>query len=56
MGVVGWSMLVVHLVLFIYLRKRYIGKKNIAEKKAAELNAENINLKSRVKSLEEMFG
>lgn len=56
MGIVGWLMMVAHLGLFVYLRKKYIGKKNKAEKLAAELNAENINLRSKLKSYQDLLG
>lgn len=56
MGVAGWIMMIAHLGLFFYLRRKYVGKKNKAEKLAAELNAENINLKSQLKSYTELFG
>ena len=55
MGVVGWIMLFVHVGLFVFLRKMYIGKKNRAEKRAAEMEVENISLKSKVKDYEEFF-
>lgn len=49
-------MLVLHLGLFVYLRRKYIGKKNQAEKTAAELKAENINIKAQLQSYKDLIG
>ena len=56
MGLGGWIMLVIHIALFVYLRKRYIGKKQRAEKRAAQFEIENIDLRSKVQSYEDLFG
>lgn len=56
MGPVGWIMLFVHIALFVYLRKRYVGKKNRAEKRAAEYEIENLELRSKVKDYKDLFG
>lgn len=48
MGVVGWSMLVVHLALFFVFRRNVAKKKRVLEKDNAELRRDLIQAQTKI--------